>query len=156
MLLTVMRGLVLVTMMAACSKLTDKPADKPAYRPASENVKIDPELLQFCVKNHFKLVNCADDDQLWNEISNRYFAKLGQKVDDEERKHWIGVYKDDLIVLYRDRAFEKDCATSLAHTRPPSPSSVNLVTAAREKSCAEFATAFGNMVFGEGAFFDPR
>jgi hypothetical protein len=142
--------------LAACSKFNDKPADKPAYKAPIEYAKIDQALIQFCVKNHFKMVNCADDAPFWEQIASRYFAKLGEKVDDDERKHWIAVYKDDLIVLYRDRAFEKDCETTLSHTKAPSAHSISTVNAAREKSCAEFAVAFGDMLFVEGAFFDPR
>jgi hypothetical protein len=144
----VTRLLFLVLVIAACSK----PADKAPV----ENGKIDPQLVQFCARNQLKMVNCLNDDQFWDIVSTMYFAKTGQKVGEEERKHWIGVLKDDVLALYRDRAFEKNCATSLEHNKAPSPRSVSTVTAAREKSCAEFASAFGYMVFQEGAFYEAR
>ena len=142
-----MRRALVLTILLGCSK----PAQKPP-----EPEKVDLQLVTFCAKNHARTISCFKDDQFWDIFSTMYFAKHNPTVAEEERKAWIGILKDDVLTLYREKGFEKNCEASLLHNKAPSAKSVATVNAAREKSCAEFASAYGHMVFQEGAFSDAK
>jgi hypothetical protein len=140
------RRALTLTLLLACSKAQKQP----------EPVKVDPQLVVFCANNHFKMMDCFKDDQLWDIFATMYFAKHDPTVSDDERKRWIGKHKDDALALFKERGFEKSCEVSLLHNKAPTAKSVANVDAARGKSCAEFASAYGYMVFYEGAFADPK
>ena len=154
--------MVLALVALAGCKADDKGAATPAPAagkpapPAAAGAN-DAELVSFCTKNMFKWFSCFDDEKFWDNFATIYYAQNpGAPSDAASRKMWVGVLKDDLMALRRDKAFEENCRASIEHNLPPKPKSVAVVSAARDKSCAEFASAFGWMTFGEGAFHTPR
>ena len=152
------RTILPLVLAAACSKSVDPkpaPAPAPASQPAAGSAS-DPKLVAFCAQCYFKVMDCFKDEQFWQTFSTMYFANTNLAVDDAEREHWIGVMKEDMLKLYNEHGFEQNCAASLEHTKPPSEKDVKTVTAAANASCAAFASAFGYMVFNEGALHQPK
>ncbi|HXU68464.1 MAG TPA: hypothetical protein VN947_04005 [Polyangia bacterium] len=152
-----MRAAVLVALVAlAGCKGDDKGRSAPAAaKPAAP--PSDAEMVDFCTKNMFKWFTCFDDEKFWDNFATIYYAQNPNAPSDPaSRKMWVGVLKDDLMALRRDKAFEQNCKVSLEHNLAPKPKTMATVAAARDKSCAEFASAFGWMTFGEGAFHAPR
>lgn len=163
------RFLIPLALVLACSKPADK-QEKPAAEPKSATDQVpaadaqaaapsaagDPKLVQFCAASYFKMMDCFKDDEFWEIFSTLYFANTSLTVDDVERKHWIGVLKEDLLKLYGEHGFEKNCEAALEHNKTPSERSMKLVNDARQQSCAAFANAFGYMVFHEGVFHQPK
>ncbi|MBV8756003.1 MAG: hypothetical protein JO257_01930 [Deltaproteobacteria bacterium] len=155
------RLLVALALVTACSKSSDpKPAPAPAPPPpppvSTSGSATDPTLVKFCTQCYFKVMDCFKDAQFWQIFSTMYFANTNLAVDDTEREHWIGVMKEDMLKLYNEHGFEQNCQASLEHTKAPSEKSVKAVTEAANASCAAFASAFGYMVFNEGAFHQPK
>ena len=158
------RMLVPLALVVACSKSSDpKPAPAPApasnpvaEQPAPANGAPDPKLVAFCAQCDFKIMDCFKDAEFWQVFSTMYFANTNLAVDDAERDHWIGVMKEDMLKLYNEHGFEKNCEASLEHNKAPSEHSVKTVTEAAKKSCAAFGSTFGYMVFNEGAFHLPK
>lgn len=153
------RLLVPLALAAACSKSADpKPApeQKPAVAPQDTPAPQGPELQKFCEQSYFKVMDCFKDAEFWQVFSTMYFANTNLAVDDVEREHWIGVMKEDLLKLYNEHGFEQNCKVSLEHNKAPSQRSVKAVTEAANKSCSAFGSAFGYMVFNEGAFHLPK
>jgi len=149
-----MRTILPLVLAAACSKSADpKPAPAPA--PAAGSAS-NPALVTFCAQCYFKVMDCFKDDQFWQTFSTMYFANTNLATDEAEREHWIGVMKEDMLKLYNEHGFEKNCEASLEHTKAPSEKDVKTVTAAANTSCAAFASAFGYMVFNEGALHQPK
>jgi hypothetical protein len=156
----VMRWLPLVVVVLACqrSSTDHQPAaeQKPTAEKAQGSGGIDPAHVKFCARTYFKMMDCFKDEEFWEVFSTIYFASTNNPVDEEDRKHWIGVMKEDLLSLYNAKEFEKNCEASLQHNKAPSEKSIKVVDAAREQSCPVFGRAFGYMVFNEGAFHQPR
>jgi hypothetical protein len=169
-----MRSLIVLALLSSCSRSADKkeaPEQKPGAsapaagpQPASDKSAaasatpqaVDPQLVRFCAQAYFKMMDCFKDDEFWQVFSTMYFANSKLAVDEDERKQWIGILKEDLLKLHGERAFEKNCEASLQHNKAPSERSIKMVNEARQKSCAEFGSAFGYMVFNEGAFHQPK
>ena len=156
-----MNRLLVVLALAACSKSADKkpaPAPTPASAPATAPAPAekDPKLVAFCAQCYFKVMDCFKDADFWQIFSTMYFANTNLAVDDVERQHWIGVMKEDMLKLYNEHGFEQNCQASLEHNKAPSEKSVKAVTAAANTSCAAFASAFGYMLFNEGALHQPK
>lgn len=149
---------IALALAAGCSKSPDpKPAPAADPKPAvSGGSATDPKLVAFCSQCYFKMMDCFKDTQFWQTFSTMYFANTNLTVDDAERDHWIGVMKEDLLKLYDEHGFEKNCEVSLEHNKAPSERSVKAVTEAANTSCAAFASAFGYMVFNEGALHQPK
>jgi hypothetical protein len=157
-----MRALSVIVLVAACSKQAEKqPAEQkpaavqPAAAPGSA-AAIDPQLIQFCAQSYFKMMDCFKDEEFWEVFATMYFANTSLAADDVERKHWVGMIKEDLLKLYREHGFEDNCKAALEHNKAPSPRSMKLVNEARAQSCAAFGNAFGYMVFHEGALHLPK
>jgi hypothetical protein len=152
------RMLVPIALVVACSK------SAPEQKPAAEEKAVveakpaanDAELVKFCAQCYFKMMDCFKDAEFWQVFSTMYFANTNLTADDTEREHWIGVMKEDLLKLYNERGFEKNCEATLEHNKAPSERSVKAVMAAGRQSCAAFGSAFGYMVFNEGAFHVPK
>jgi hypothetical protein len=60
------------------------------------------------------------------------------------------------LKLYNEHGFEENCKVSLEHNKAPAQASIQKVSDAAQKSCAAFGSAFGYMVFNEGAFHQPK
>ncbi len=153
------RIVIALAFVAACSKKPDdKPKQPPAPAPAvtSSGSAADPKLVTFCAQSYFKMMDCFKDTQFWQTFSTMYFANTNLAVDDAERDHWIGVMKEDLLKLYNEHGFEKNCEVSLEHNKAPTEKDVKTVTEAANTSCAAFASAFGYMVFNEGVLHQPK
>lgn len=150
------RLLVSLALVVACSKSSteQKPAaeSKPAATPAVD----DKKLVTFCTRAYFKMMDCFKDAEFWQVFSTMYFANSNLTSDDTEREHWIGVMKEDLLKLYNEHGFEKNCAATVEHNKAPTEKSIKAVNEAAGRSCAAFGSAFGYMVFNEGAFHLPK
>ena len=155
------RLLVPLALLGACSKSDPKPEpkqseeQKPAAGAAAPALD-DAKLVTFCTRAYFKMMDCFKDAEFWQIFSTMYFANTNITVDDGEREHWIGVMKEDLLKLYNEHGFEKNCQATVAHNKAPTEHSINSVNQAAAKSCAAFGSAFGYMVFNEGAFHQPK
>ena len=150
-----MRTLVALTLLcAACSTRPAAPAPAP---PPPAPAALDPKQVEFCVQNFEKSMACFKDDGYWDVLATLYFAQNPTLPGDAAAKqHWIGILKDDMVGLAREHRFDENCRAMLAHNQAPKPSTMATVSAARGKSCADFANAFGWMIFGEGAFHKPK
>lgn len=144
-----MRTILPLVLAAACSKSADP-------KPAAVGSASTTNLVTFCAQCYFKVMDCFKDEQFWQTFSTMYFANTNLAVDEVEREHWIGVMKEDMLKLYKEHGFEQNCQASLEHTKAPSEKDVKAVTAAANTSCAAFASAFGYMVFNEGALHQPK
>lgn len=152
------RTLVLIALVVACSKSApeQQPAAEQKTAAAATAAMSDADLVKFCAQTYFKMMDCFKDAEFWQIFSTMYFANTNLTADDTEREHWIGVMKEDLLKLYNEHGFEKNCEATLAHNKAPSERSVKAVMAAGRQSCAAFGSAFGYMVFNEGAFHVPK
>jgi hypothetical protein len=148
-----MKWIALLLVMSACQKAANEQPPAPA---AASGSGIDPEHVKFCARAYFKMMDCFKDDEFWEVFSTMYFASGNQAVEEEDRKHWIGVMKEDLLALYNDKEFEKNCEASLRHNKAPTAAHIKTVDAARQQSCSAFGRAFGYMVFNEGVFHQPK
>ena len=156
-MIRMLASLALVT--AACSKSSDPKPSPPAAGSATTTTttsSADPKLVKFCAQCYFKVMDCFKDEQFWQVFSTMYFANTNLTSTDADREHWIGVMKEDMLKLYTEHGFEQNCQVSLEHNKAPSEKSVKAVTEAANTSCAAFASAFGYMVFNEGALHDPK
>jgi hypothetical protein len=159
-----MRMLFVTSLALACSKPAAE--QKPEHKPAAESTApaaatgssaaVDPQLVRFCALSYFKMMDCFKDEEFWEVFATMYFANTRLAADDVERKHWVGMLKEDILKLYQEKGFEANCQAALEHNKAPSPSSMKLVNEARAKSCAAFGNAFGYMVFHEGALHQPK
>ena len=153
-----MRFLALLALVAACSKSGDsKPEEKkPATAGSAATLASATDAAEFCTRAYFKMMDCFKDDEFWQVFATIYFANTNLTSDETERQHWIGVMKEDLLKLYNEHGFEENCKVSLEHNKAPTQASIQKVSDAAQKSCAAFGSAFGYMVFNEGAFHQPK
>ena len=154
-----MRILVLFVVVAGCSKSAEPTqGNGSAARPEPPaTTRSTDDLVKFCTNTYFKMMDCFKDDEFWQVFSTMYFANTNLATNDEdERAHWIGVMKEDLLKLYNDKEFEKNCQATIEHNKLPTEASIKKVDEAAKKSCAAFGGAYGYMIFNEGAFHDPR
>lgn len=155
------RTLVLSLALVACSKSADpKPEQKPAgvtgSAAGSADAPSEAELVNFCVRSYGQMMDCFKDDEFWQVFATMYFANTNLTSDETERTHWIGIMKEDLLKLYNEHGFEENCKASVRMNKLPSAKSVKNVGEAAKKSCSAFGSAFGYMVFNEGAFHNPK
>lgn len=156
------RTLALSLALVACSKSTDPKAhEKPAAATGSAATGsaatlTDEELQNFCVRSYGQMMECFKDDEFWQVFSTIYFANTNLTSDETERQHWIGVMKEDLLKLYNEKGFAENCKVTIANNKAPSAQSVQKVSDAAKKSCSAFGSAFGYMIFNEGAFHNPK
>jgi dsDNA-binding SOS-regulon protein len=168
-----MKKLVLVVVLAACSKPKDSPSASeraastpatPAARsPAPESLTFadgtpEGDLRGFCMANYDKMLSCFDDPAFWDVLSTLFFSQNLQLDDgtNERREAWIGMRKDDLASLKRENKIREDCETAIRTTIWPTAAARTRVEEARKESCPSFGNAFGKMVFVDRAFHDRR
>lgn len=154
-----MRTLALLAVVAACSKSAEPTKDKqaPSAKPEpAVTARSADDLAKFCANAYFKMMDCFKDEEFWQVFSTMYFANTNLTVDETERQHWIGVMKEDLLKLYNEHGFEENCKVTVDHNKAPTEASIKKVDEAAQKSCAAFGSAFGYMVFNEGAFHVPK
>jgi hypothetical protein len=131
-----------------------KRAPAPAAAPPSTPT---PEMRDFCVATMKHVMSCFHEDSFWDAFATTYFAKYpDQTGDPDAKKHWIGMRKDDLVQLYRDRQFEPNCQVMLEKNQLPTEADMKSVQAAMEKPCVEFGGAFGYLLFHKGVFHAMR
>lgn len=139
------------------------PDAAPAAAPAAAALTFaagTPEraLRDFCVANHEQFLACFEDDAFWDVLATMFFARH-PTLDDgtpRTRQLWIGMRKDALAALARERRLAEDCETALRHSLWPTEKTVARVVEARTAGCLPFANAFGKMVFVDGAFSEQR
>ena len=151
------RALLVVALVAGCGQARAPQASATATSPER-----DPKLVAFCIDNLRKEHACFDDDNFWDVFATLQLDAVRTHLPmpaltPESKKRAIGIMKDDLVHIGKTtRAYQTMCETMLRTTQTPSPRSVAAVTAARGKSCAEFANAYGSMIFVEGALRNSR
>ena len=152
--------LALATMLTGCHQAPPTSKSEPAKAVSPER---DPKLLAFCIDNLRREHACFDDDTFWEVFATLQLNAVGEHVGNtgamtpEDRKRAIGIMKNDLLEAgTTTRGYQTTCETMLKSTQLPSAQSIANVVAARKKSCAEFANAYGTMIFVEGAFRNPR
>lgn len=153
------RTLVLSLALVACSKSADPKAEHRAAAGSavgSDAQPTDAELVNFCVRSYGQMMDCFKDDEFWQVFATMYFANTNLTSDETERTHWIGIMKEDLLKLANEHGFEENCKVSVQMNKHPSAKSVKNVGEAATKSCSAFGSAFGYMVFNEGAFHNPK
>jgi hypothetical protein len=150
--------LIPLALVVACSKSADhKPVATTGSAAGSGAAALsEAELVNFCVRSYGQMMECFKDDEFWQVFSTMYFANTNLTSDETERTHWIGIMKEDLLKLYNEKGFEENCKTTVQQNKLPSAKSVENVRAAATKSCSAFGSAFGYMVFNEGAFHNPK
>jgi hypothetical protein len=119
-------------------------------------VAIDPAMHAFCVRSMLQIKKCFDDEAFWDAHATTFFAAQKKPIDPEEKKHWIGVYKDSFVSLVRAHELEQNCTVMLEQNQLPTPAQMELVDAAMKQSCAAFGGALGYVLYSEGAFYRPR
>jgi len=112
--------------------------------------------VNFCVRSYGQMMECFKDDEFWQVFATMYFANTNLTSDENERSHWIGIMKEDLLKLYNEHSFEENCKATVQRNKLPTAQSIKKVGDAAKKSCAAFGSAFGYMVFNEGAFHNPK
>jgi hypothetical protein len=128
----------------------------PAPALGDAAVAIDPALHAFCVRSMLQIKKCFDDDAFWDAHATTFFAAQKKPIDPEEKKHWIGVYKDSFVSLVRAHELEQNCTVMLEQNQLPTQQQMELVDAAMKQSCAAFGGALGYVLYSEGAFYRPR
>lgn len=163
------RGLAIAIVLAGCRGGADegkgqapaqlaekKPA--PAADPAAAGpAGIDPEMRAFCVRSMSQMMTCFRDESFWDVYATTFFAGRDEQIVDPERKQlWIGMQKDAVVALARDKEFEANCDMMLAENKLPTATEMKVVDDARAESCTAFGAALGWMIFGQGSFYAPR
>ena len=131
---------------------TPQPAGETKAQPAAEA-----DARAFCEKTMQKLLACFDDTTFWDNFSTTWFAKYPDTSGNPDaKKAWIGMRKDDIVGLKKDGQLEQNCDVMVRHNRLPTAADMQPVTAAMAKSCGDFGTAMGFLLFHTGAFHQPR
>jgi hypothetical protein len=126
-------------------------ADQAAQGPDRDRV------LAFCVANMTTMVECLDDQSFWNILGTLYIGGQPELAANPNAKEgWIEIMKDAVGTLHREGELEPNCEATLEHTLWPTTEQMQKVDEARALSCADFANAFGWMMFGEGVFHAER
>jgi hypothetical protein len=161
--------LMIAVMLAAAgckerSKL-DKPPS-PSNQPAVGNAVgsatapppgAEADAQAFCEKTMQKMLACFEDASFWDVLATTYFAKYPDASGNPDvKKMWIGMRKDDLVGLKRENALGENCHVMVTKNQLPTADDIKTVSDAMAKSCADFGTAMGFMLFHKGAFHTPR
>lgn len=116
---------------------------------------VDPEVRAFCVRTMHHIAKCFDDDAFWDAHATTFFAAQKQPIEPEEKKRWIGMYKDSFATLARGKELEQNCDVMIGENQLPTAEDMKLVDDARAQSCAAFGGALGYVLFSRGAFYKP-
>lgn len=153
---------------SACSSSSERDLPEPApegAEPAPASAAADQaapgpdrdRVLAFCVANMAAMVECLDDQSFWNILGTLYIGGQPDLAANPNAKEgWIEIMKDAVRALHREGQLEPNCEATLGHTLWPTADQMQKVDEARTLSCAEFANAFGWMMFGEGVFHQER
>lgn len=148
-------------MIAACLALScgdrePTPAAKPAAPPAEPASPATPDRARvhaFCVASFDAMYACVDDAAFWNVMATLYFQSDPQLAgNDAAKEPWIDMMKSVATKLHDEGAYADNCNATLDHNLWPTEEQMRRVEAARAVSCGDFGSAFGYMMFGEGAF----
>lgn len=162
------RALVLLVAAVGCkdkSKLDREPSAQPvaaepaktAAEPAKPPPAADAEATAFCRKTMQKILTCFDDKTFWDNFATTWFAKYPDTTGNPDAKQaWIGMRKDDIVGLKQDQQLDQNCDVMVRGNRLPTADDMRPVTAAMDKSCGDFGTAMGFMLFHTGVFHLPR
>lgn len=123
--------------------------------PRDAAATVDPAVRAFCIRSMHHIAKCFDDDAFWDAHATTFFAAQKQPIDPEQKKHWIGMYKDSYATLARGKELEHNCDVMLAENQLPTREDMDLVDAASAQSCAAFGGALGYVLFTRGAFYKP-
>lgn len=133
----------------------EKPAASAAQQPTVEAP--NPAAQAFCEKTLQKVLDCFNDEAFWDVFATAYFAKYPDTTGNPDaKKMWIGIRKDDIVGLKKDGQLAQNCTTMVRGMRNPTDADMAPVTAAMAKSCTDFGTAMGFMLFHKGVFHEPR
>ncbi len=150
-----------VAALAACSGRTQQQPPAPTGSAGSSaavvqhDAAVDPEIRAFCVRTMHHLAKCFDDDGFWEAHATTFFAAQNKPIDPDEKKRWIGMYKDSFATLARGKELDKNCDVMVAENQLPTREDIALVDDARGRSCAAFGAALGYVLFTRGAFYKP-
>ena len=133
------------------------PAAGGAIGSATAPAAADAEAQAFCEKTMQKMLACFDDASFWDVLATTYFAKYPDTTGNpDSKKMWIGMRKDDLVGLKRENALTENCHVMVTKNQLPTTADIKTVSEAMAKSCTDFGTAMGFMLFHKGAFHAPR
>lgn len=160
-------AIVLVAMIVACacnentSKLDRAPASQhpatTAAPPSSTQPVAAADAQVFCEKTMQKILACFDDTAFWDNFATTWFAKYPDDTGNPDAKQaWIGMRKDDIAGLRRENALAQNCTVMVERSRLPSAADMKPVEVAMARTCGDFGTAMGFMLFHTGVFHLPR
>lgn len=114
-------------------------------------------IMNFCVHNLRRTLRCFDDDAYWDTFMTHYYATSGGgQADPEQKQRAIGILKDDILTLQREERFVENCENMVSTHKLPTEEQMQRVEASYDKTCAEYASALGLMIFSQRVFHDPR
>ena len=135
---------------------TKEPAPPP--RPPTQSfTPAEAEAQAFCEKTMQRVLDCFKDDGFWDVFATTFFAKYPDTTGNPDaKKMWIGMRKDDIVGLRQDNQLAQNCTVMVRGTRLPTAEDMQPVVTAMGKSCTDFGTAMGFMLFHKGIFHMPR
>ena len=139
-----------LALSAACGRRAEPPPAPAAVAPDNPAIK------RFCVRNFERIRGCFDDEAYWDTFVTFYFAGRGGPIDPDAKRRMIGNLKDDVVKLMKDHAFAQNCDAMISNRRLPTPEQIARVRATDGKSCAEFGSQLGWVIFHEGVFHLAR
>lgn len=114
-------------------------------------------IMGFCVFNLRRTLHCFEDDAYWDTFMTHYYATSGGgQADPEQKQRAIGILKDDILKLHREKRLVENCENMVSTHKLPTEEQMQRVEASYDKSCAEYASALGFMIFHQRVFHDPR
>jgi hypothetical protein len=160
--------IIVVALAAGCKKerskldtaptpSTTSPAGSASAPAAPAPTAIEAEAQTFCEKTMQKVLTCFDDAAFWDVFATTFFAKYPDTTGNPDaKKQWIGMRKDDLVGLKQDKQLAENCTVMVRSSVLPTADDMKTVNAAMAKSCTDFGTAMGFMLFHKGVFHTPR
>jgi hypothetical protein len=141
----------------AARRMAEPAADSPAATGGQIAEQQRRRILGFCVFNLRRTLRCFDDDAYWDTFMTHFYATSGGgQADPEQKQRAIGILKDDILKLQREERFVENCENMISTHKLPTEEQMKKVEASYDKSCAEYASALGYMIFHQRVFHDPR
>ncbi|CAN5910523.1 hypothetical protein BH11MYX3_BH11MYX3_16060 [soil metagenome] len=143
------------------SKVEDHPAPPTsgalAGSSSAEPPAAEPKAQAFCEKAMRKALECLNDDGFWDVFATTFLAKYPDPSGNPDSKRaWIGMRKDDIAGLAKDGQVQQNCSVMVRLNRLPTEADMKPVVDAMGKSCTDFGTAMGFLLFHKGVFHLPR
>ena len=111
----------------------------------------------FCEKLMHKMLVCFDDAGFWDVLATTYFAKYPDATGNPDaKKAWIGALKDSFVDLKNEQQLAENCSVMVRGLRLPTAADMQAVNESMTKSCTDFGTAMGLLLFHKGVFHMPR